>query len=163
MLMSYFLAALLEGFEIRECISFIEEHINRQVGCFFFFFLQWNMGNSTVETCLKRFLNSFLKVSMIESLRLLCLLSITENGECSWFTWRKEQFEFLPGCSNIGWFHPAGLLPKDFRSLKTQYLQVRFHIRLDNKKLCQSVQLLSMVPELYRLHVDKHPSMGSPL
>ncbi|KAF3833041.1 hypothetical protein F7725_026706 [Dissostichus mawsoni] len=56
--------SLLEGFEIRESISFIEEHINRQV-------------------------------SMIESLRLLCLLSITENG----------------------------LLPKDFRSLKTQYLQ----------------------------------------
>uniref|UniRef100_A0A3B4V6S4 VPS33B late endosome and lysosome associated n=1 Tax=Seriola dumerili TaxID=41447 RepID=A0A3B4V6S4_SERDU len=56
--------SLLEGFEIRECISFIEEHINRQV-------------------------------SMIESLRLLCLLSITENG----------------------------LLPKDFRSLKAQYLQ----------------------------------------
>uniref|UniRef100_A0A3B3YCU5 Vacuolar protein sorting-associated protein 33B n=1 Tax=Poecilia mexicana TaxID=48701 RepID=A0A3B3YCU5_9TELE len=55
---------LLEGFEIRECISFIEEHINRQV-------------------------------SMIESLRLLCLLSVTENG----------------------------LLPKDFKSLKAQYLQ----------------------------------------
>ena len=29
---SCFLPALLEGFEIRECISFIEEHINRQVG-----------------------------------------------------------------------------------------------------------------------------------
>uniref|UniRef100_A0A3B5QKI1 VPS33B late endosome and lysosome associated n=1 Tax=Xiphophorus maculatus TaxID=8083 RepID=A0A3B5QKI1_XIPMA len=42
---------LLEGFEIRECISFIEEHINRQV-------------------------------SMIESLRLLCLLSVTENALC---------------------------------------------------------------------------------
>ncbi|XP_019723134.1 vacuolar protein sorting-associated protein 33B [Hippocampus comes] len=56
--------SLLEGFEIRECISFIEEHINRQV-------------------------------SMTESLRLLCLLSLTENG----------------------------LLPKDYRSLKTQYLQ----------------------------------------
>ncbi|XP_045888218.1 vacuolar protein sorting-associated protein 33B [Micropterus dolomieu] len=56
--------SLLEGFEMRECISFIEEHINRQV-------------------------------SMIESLRLLCLLSITENG----------------------------LLPKDYRSLKAQYLQ----------------------------------------
>ncbi|XP_059205608.1 vacuolar protein sorting-associated protein 33B [Centropristis striata] len=56
--------SLLEGFEIRESISYIEEHINRQV-------------------------------SMIESLRLLCLLSITENG----------------------------LLPKDFRSLKAQYLQ----------------------------------------
>lgn len=56
--------SLLEGFEIRECISFLEEHINRQV-------------------------------SMIESLRLLCLLSITENG----------------------------LLPKDYRSLKAQYLQ----------------------------------------
>ncbi|XP_068617048.1 vacuolar protein sorting-associated protein 33B [Brachionichthys hirsutus] len=55
---------LLEGFEIRECVSFIEEHINRQV-------------------------------SMIESLRMLCLLSITENG----------------------------LLPKDYRSLKAQYLQ----------------------------------------
>lgn len=27
-------AALLEGFEIRECISFIEEHINRQVRSF---------------------------------------------------------------------------------------------------------------------------------
>ncbi|KAF1393217.1 hypothetical protein PFLUV_G00036220 [Perca fluviatilis] len=56
--------SLLEGFEIRESISYIEEHINRQV-------------------------------SMIESLRLLCLLSITENG----------------------------LLPKDYRSLKAQYLQ----------------------------------------
>lgn len=56
--------SLLEGFEIRESISFIEEHVNRQV-------------------------------SMIESLRLLCLLSITENG----------------------------LLPKDYRSLKAQYLQ----------------------------------------
>uniref|UniRef100_A0A4W4GW35 Vacuolar protein sorting-associated protein 33B n=1 Tax=Electrophorus electricus TaxID=8005 RepID=A0A4W4GW35_ELEEL len=42
--------SLLEGFEIRECITYIEEHINRQV-------------------------------SMIESLRLLCLLSLTENGE----------------------------------------------------------------------------------
>lgn len=56
--------SLLEGFEVRECISFIEEHINRQV-------------------------------SMLESLRLLCLLSLTENG----------------------------LLPKDYRSLKAQFLQ----------------------------------------
>uniref|UniRef100_W5N9W3 VPS33B late endosome and lysosome associated n=1 Tax=Lepisosteus oculatus TaxID=7918 RepID=W5N9W3_LEPOC len=56
--------SLLEGFEIRECITYIEEHINRQV-------------------------------SMIDSLRLLCLLSLTENG----------------------------LLPKDYRSLKAQYLQ----------------------------------------
>ncbi|XP_038623346.1 vacuolar protein sorting-associated protein 33B [Tachyglossus aculeatus] len=56
--------ALLEGFNIRESASFIEEHIDRQV-------------------------------SPIESLRLMCLLSITENG----------------------------LVPKDYRSLKTQYLQ----------------------------------------
>ncbi|XP_016142727.1 vacuolar protein sorting-associated protein 33B-like [Sinocyclocheilus grahami] len=56
--------SLLEGFEIRECITYIEEHINRQV-------------------------------SMIDSLRLLCLLSITENG----------------------------LLSKDYKSLKAQYLQ----------------------------------------
>ncbi|XP_018108671.1 vacuolar protein sorting-associated protein 33B isoform X2 [Xenopus laevis] len=56
--------SLLEGFEIRESIGFIEEHINRQV-------------------------------SPIESLRLLCLLSITEYG----------------------------LITKDYRSLKTQYLQ----------------------------------------
>ncbi|XP_044521398.1 vacuolar protein sorting-associated protein 33B isoform X4 [Gracilinanus agilis] len=56
--------ALLEGFNIRESTSYIEEHIDRQV-------------------------------SPIESLRLLCLLSITENG----------------------------LVPKDYRSLKTQYLQ----------------------------------------
>ncbi|XP_056428000.1 vacuolar protein sorting-associated protein 33B [Hyla sarda] len=56
--------SLLEGFEIRECINLIEEHINRQI-------------------------------SPIESLRLLCLLSLTENG----------------------------LIAKDYRSLKTQYLQ----------------------------------------
>ncbi|XP_042584156.1 vacuolar protein sorting-associated protein 33B-like [Cyprinus carpio] len=56
--------ALLEGFETRECITYTEEHINRQV-------------------------------SMIDSLRLLCLLSITENG----------------------------LLSKDCKSLKAQYLQ----------------------------------------
>uniref|UniRef100_A0A8B9FUS0 Vacuolar protein sorting-associated protein 33B n=1 Tax=Amazona collaria TaxID=241587 RepID=A0A8B9FUS0_9PSIT len=56
--------SLLEGFDIRESTSFIEEHIDRQV-------------------------------SPIESLRLMCLLSITENG----------------------------LVPKDYRSLKTQYLQ----------------------------------------
>ncbi|KYO20884.1 vacuolar protein sorting-associated protein 33B [Alligator mississippiensis] len=56
--------SLLEGFDIRESASFIEEHIDRQV-------------------------------SPIESLRLMCLLSITENG----------------------------LIPKDYRSLKTQYLQ----------------------------------------
>ncbi|XP_056269268.1 vacuolar protein sorting-associated protein 33B [Pseudoliparis swirei] len=55
---------LLEGFEIRESIGFLEEHIIRQV-------------------------------SMTESLRLLCLLSITENG----------------------------LLPKDYRSLKALFLQ----------------------------------------
>uniref|UniRef100_A0A803VN53 VPS33B late endosome and lysosome associated n=1 Tax=Ficedula albicollis TaxID=59894 RepID=A0A803VN53_FICAL len=41
--------SLLEGFDIRESTSFIEEHIDRQV-------------------------------SPIESLRLMCLLSITENG-----------------------------------------------------------------------------------
>ncbi|KAM8972766.1 vacuolar protein sorting-associated protein 33B [Pelodytes ibericus] len=56
--------SLLEGFDIRESINFIEEHINRQV-------------------------------SPVESLRLMCLLSITENG----------------------------LITKDYRSLKTQYLQ----------------------------------------
>ncbi|ETE58071.1 Vacuolar protein sorting-associated protein 33B, partial [Ophiophagus hannah] len=61
--------ALLEGFDIRESISFIEEHIDRQV-------------------------------TPIESLRILCLLSITENG----------------------------LSPKDYRSLKTQYLQVRLDV-----------------------------------
>ncbi|RLV92641.1 hypothetical protein DV515_00013735, partial [Chloebia gouldiae] len=56
--------SLLEGFDVRESTSFIEEHIDRQV-------------------------------SPVESLRLMCLLSITENG----------------------------LIPKDYRSLKTQYLQ----------------------------------------
>ncbi|CAM4638222.1 unnamed protein product [Caretta caretta] len=56
--------SLLEGFDIRESTSYIEEHIDRQV-------------------------------SPSESLRLMCLLSVTENG----------------------------LIPKDYRSLKTQYLQ----------------------------------------
>ncbi|XP_074736700.1 vacuolar protein sorting-associated protein 33B isoform X1 [Strix uralensis] len=58
--------SLLEGVDVRESTSFIEEHIDRQV-------------------------------SPIESLRLMCLLSITENG----------------------------LIPKDYRSLKTQYLQTQ--------------------------------------
>ncbi|KAJ6662827.1 hypothetical protein lerEdw1_011031 [Lerista edwardsae] len=57
-------ASLLEGFNVRESLGFIEEHIDRQV-------------------------------SPIESLRMLCLMSMTENG----------------------------LAPKDYRSLKTQYLQ----------------------------------------
>lgn len=56
--------SLLEGFDIRETISFIEEYINRQSPA-------------------------------TESLRLLCLLSLTESG----------------------------LIPKDYRSLKNQYLQ----------------------------------------
>ncbi|XP_005989821.1 vacuolar protein sorting-associated protein 33B isoform X2 [Latimeria chalumnae] len=56
--------SLLEGFDIRESINFIEEHIIRQI-------------------------------SPVESLRLMCLLSMTENG----------------------------LISKDYRSLKTQYLQ----------------------------------------
>ncbi|XP_051898613.1 vacuolar protein sorting-associated protein 33B isoform X1 [Pristis pectinata] len=56
--------ALLDGFEIRESTSCIEEHINRQISPF-------------------------------ESLRLMCLLSLTESG----------------------------LISKDYRSLKTQYLQ----------------------------------------
>lgn len=56
--------AFLEGFGTREIISYIAEHIDRQV-------------------------------SPIESLRLLCLLSVVEDG----------------------------LTPKDYRSLKTQYLQ----------------------------------------
>uniref|UniRef100_A0A8C4TIK1 VPS33B late endosome and lysosome associated n=1 Tax=Erpetoichthys calabaricus TaxID=27687 RepID=A0A8C4TIK1_ERPCA len=56
--------SLLDGFNVRESISYIEEHIIRQI-------------------------------SMFESLRLLCLLSLTENG----------------------------LVSKDYRSLKSQYLQ----------------------------------------
>ncbi|NWZ86624.1 VP33B protein, partial [Poecile atricapillus] len=83
--------SLLEGFDIRESTSFIEEHIDRQV-------------------------------SPIESLRLMCLLSITENGECP----------SVPGHSSgtrpQPWHRahlllPTGLVPKDYRSLKTQYLQ----------------------------------------
>ncbi|XP_028298073.1 vacuolar protein sorting-associated protein 33B-like [Gouania willdenowi] len=56
--------SMLEGFDLRESITYIEEHIIRQV-------------------------------SVVESLRLMCLLSLTENG----------------------------LQSKDYRSLKTQYLQ----------------------------------------
>ncbi|KAJ8797860.1 hypothetical protein J1605_017062 [Eschrichtius robustus] len=70
--------ALLEGFSIRESTNYIEEHIDRQVR---------REGG--------RYWEQRLEVSPIESLRLMCLLSITENG----------------------------LIPKDYRSLKTQYLQ----------------------------------------
>ncbi|NWS14330.1 VP33B protein, partial [Pachyramphus minor] len=83
--------SLLEGFDIRESTSFIEEHIDRQV-------------------------------SPIESLRLMCLLSITENGECS------AVLGWSGGTGPQPWHRahlvlPAGLVPKDYRSLKTQYLQ----------------------------------------
>ncbi|KAJ7416761.1 VPS33B, late endosome and lysosome associated [Willisornis vidua] len=83
--------SLLEGFDIRESTSFIEEHIDRQV-------------------------------SPIESLRLMCLLSLTENGESlavlGWSGTTRPQ----------PWHRthlvlPTGLIPKDYRSLKTQYLQ----------------------------------------
>ncbi|NXD47797.1 VP33B protein, partial [Corvus moneduloides] len=83
--------SLLEGFDVRESTSFIEEHIDRQV-------------------------------SPIESLRLMCLLSITENGECPAVLGQSSGTEPQP------WHRahlvlPTGLIPKDYRSLKTQYLQ----------------------------------------
>ncbi|NXK56964.1 VP33B protein, partial [Chauna torquata] len=81
--------SLLEGFDIRESTSFIEEHIDRQV-------------------------------SPIESLRLMCLLSITENGEGSGSAGRGAALWAL-GSAHRG--VPTGLIPKDYRSLKTQYLQ----------------------------------------
>ncbi|NXJ15065.1 VP33B protein, partial [Odontophorus gujanensis] len=81
--------ALLEGFDIRESTSFIEEHIDRQV-------------------------------SPIESLRLMCLLSITENGEGeSWSVVGSAPGALRSAHRGI----PTGLIPKDYRSLKTQYLQ----------------------------------------
>ncbi|NXB86772.1 VP33B protein, partial [Vidua chalybeata] len=82
--------SLLEGFDIRESTSFIEEHIDRQV-------------------------------SPVESLRLMCLLSITENGECP-LCWASRATEPQPG-HGAHLVLPTGLIPKDYRSLKTQYLQ----------------------------------------
>ncbi|NXY55230.1 VP33B protein, partial [Callaeas wilsoni] len=83
--------SLLEGFDIRESTSFIEEHIDRQV-------------------------------SPIESLRLMCLLSITENGECPAVLGQSSGTEPQPWHS-AHLVLPTGLIPKDYRSLKTQYLQ----------------------------------------
>ncbi|KAM6308551.1 vacuolar protein sorting-associated protein 33B [Aegotheles albertisi] len=79
--------SLLEGFDIRESTSFIEEHITRQV-------------------------------SPTESLRLMCLLSSTENGGCV----RGGAGSPSSG-TGLTPLLPAGLVPKDYRSLKTQYLQ----------------------------------------
>ncbi|XP_062357494.1 vacuolar protein sorting-associated protein 33B isoform X3 [Cinclus cinclus] len=79
--------SLLEGFDIRESTSFIEEHIDRQVRPWGCSLLQLTHP-APADPCSPQ-------VSPIESLRLMCLLSITENG----------------------------LIPKDYRSLKTQYLQ----------------------------------------
>ncbi|NWV28241.1 VP33B protein, partial [Origma solitaria] len=83
--------SLLEGFDIRETTSFIEEHIDRQV-------------------------------SPIESLRLMCLLSITENGECPAVLGQSGGSEPQPW-HRAHLVFPTGLVPKDYRSLKTQYLQ----------------------------------------
>lgn len=54
----------------------------------------------------------------------MCLLSITENGECPAVLGHSSDTEPQP------WHRahlvlPTGLIPKDYRSLKTQYLQVR--------------------------------------
>lgn len=53
----------------------------------------------------------------------MCLLSITENGEGSSWAGRGDT-----GAPSLGAgltrMLPAGLVPKDYRSLKTQYLQV---------------------------------------
>lgn len=55
----------------------------------------------------------------------MCLLSITENGEVSGCV---GQGGAAPGPSSPGaeltLVLPTGLIPKDYRSLKTQYLQV---------------------------------------
>ncbi|NWV33509.1 VP33B protein, partial [Grantiella picta] len=83
--------SLLEGFDIRESTSFIEEHIDRQV-------------------------------SPIESLRLMCLLSITENGECPAVLGQSGGSEPQP-LHRAHLVFTTGLIPKDYRSLKTQYLQ----------------------------------------
>ncbi|NXA55800.1 VP33B protein, partial [Nothocercus julius] len=84
--------SLLEGFDIRESTSFIEEHIDRQV-------------------------------SPVESLRLMCLLSITENGERPGALPVQGQPWHPPRVGAERSLCPTGLNPKDYRSLKTQYLQ----------------------------------------
>ncbi|NXU95397.1 VP33B protein, partial [Xiphorhynchus elegans] len=62
------------------------------------------------------------QVSPIESLRLMCLLSLTENGES------PAMLGWSGGTRPQPWHRahlvlPTGLIPKDYRSLKTQYLQ----------------------------------------
>ncbi|NWY25501.1 VP33B protein, partial [Pheucticus melanocephalus] len=80
--------SLLEGFDIRDSTSFIEEHIDRQV-------------------------------SPVESLRLMCLLSITENGECP--TLRGQQGTQPQPGTQLTYCSPQ--VSSLSRSLKTQYLQ----------------------------------------
>lgn len=58
---------------------------------------------------------------MTESLRLLCLLSITENGKLVLF---KSCIKSASNAVLLTCFLSTGLLSKDYRSLKTQFLQV---------------------------------------
>ncbi|NWT17765.1 VP33B protein, partial [Vireo altiloquus] len=105
--------SLLEGFDVRESTSFIEEHIDRQVrpwGC-----LLWLPLLPQLTACSSQ-------VSPIESLRLMCLLSITENGECPAVLGQSSGTEPQPW-HRAHLLLPTGLIPKDYRSLKTQYLQ----------------------------------------
>ena len=64
-------------------------------------------------------------MSPIESLRLMCLLSITENGEVSGCAGQGGVALGPPSLgAELTLMVLTGLVPKDYRSLKTQYLQV---------------------------------------
>lgn len=76
----------------------------------------------------------------------MCLLSITENGE-------------VPGCAGQGAVAlgpsglsteltlvlPTGLIPKDYRSLKTQYLQVSVSGGSQQSKRCVGLGFPSLL------------------
>lgn len=87
-----------------------------------------------------------MQVSPIESLRLMCLLSITENGEVSGCA---GQGGVAPGPSSLGaeltLVLPTGLIPKDYRSLKTQYLQVSVSGDSQQSKHCVGLGFPSLL------------------
>lgn len=141
-LSSWYVIALLEGFEVRECIAFIEEHINRQVSCYkcllsAFIHIAVHCFDDPInltqaDACVIESLNAIFSSTIsppvavgVNDWKSEASLSVVYNRK--WWVlsvYRKKYVEWEVRSITFLVFCFTGLLPKDYRSLKAQFLQV---------------------------------------